>query len=80
MSNIISTLRSRHARRAVLASGLLALGATVAAPAVTHADSVTPPAVPGILAVPAGHKPFAEGYAVGTPNSQCRLESFFSSE
>ena len=75
MTNIISTLRQRRAPRAILTSGLLALGVAMVAPAAAHADSVTPPAVPGILTVPAGHKPFAEGYATGTQNYQCRLEA-----
>ncbi len=47
----------------------LALAFTVSLPA--HADRVTPPAVPANLQVPAGHKVFFVGHAVGTQQYIC---------
>jgi hypothetical protein len=39
--------------------------------AVCAADQITPPAVPGTIAVAAGYKPFLIGHAVGTQNYIC---------
>jgi hypothetical protein len=62
-------------KRRIFSSILALTGATVlAVPGAARADNVTPPAVPGILTVPAGHKPFAEGHATGTQNYQCRQD------
>ena len=63
-------------KRRIISSILALTGATVlAVPGAARADTITPPAVPGILTVPAGHKPFAEGHATGTQNYQCRQDA-----
>ena len=65
----VSLMIKRH----IISSIVALAGATIlGGPGVARADNVTPPAVPGNLAVQAGHKPFAEGHATGTQNYQCR--------
>lgn len=53
----------------------LAVAATVALPTLSRAHgrghSIHPPPVPGDLEVPAGHRAFLEGHAVGTQNYAC---------
>lgn len=36
-----------------------------------RADEITPPAVPQLIEVPAGYKPFLAGHAIGTQNYIC---------
>jgi len=60
---------------AALTSACLAL-----MPSGLYAHDVTPPSVPTIIKVPAGHKPFLRGRAVGTQNFVCSVSttgSFF---
>ncbi|HKU17396.1 MAG TPA: DUF3455 domain-containing protein [Steroidobacteraceae bacterium] len=49
----------------------IAAALALAAPFAAHAAKITPPAVPEILAVPAGSKAFMIGHAVGTQNYVC---------
>ena len=60
-------------KRHIITSLLALAGTTVlAVPGAARADTVTPPPVPHVLRVPAGHKPFTEGHATGTQNYECR--------
>ena len=49
----------------------VAVAFAVALPQAAYADDVTPPPVPGDIAVPAGNRPFLVGHAVGTQNYVC---------
>ncbi len=68
-----NALKNQTTRRVLLiaCATALAVAITVSLPHPAHADSVTPPLVPDAIEVPAGHKAFLEGHAVGTQNYIC---------
>jgi hypothetical protein len=61
------------ARRIRLAAGIGALGTSfvVALPQVGHAQTLTPPSVPGTLQVPEGNEAFLIGHAFGSQDYVC---------
>jgi hypothetical protein len=64
-------LENRPARRALFTAWATALAlAVMLSPLSTHAHPVPPP-VPAGIQVPAGHRAFLEGHAVGTQNYIC---------
>jgi hypothetical protein len=63
------TNRFTFQRAATALSALCALVVSLSQPA--RADTVTPPAVPGTIEVPAGHSAFLVAHAVGTQNYVC---------
>jgi hypothetical protein len=56
-----------------LARDAIAVVLAALLPGLAHADSVSPPTVPGDIAVPAGHVPFLLGHAKGTQNYTCQF-------
>ena len=75
--NTLSTGAPASGRRAPGAAGRLlfaaslALAALSAPAAAAAAGNVVPPAVPGTIAVPAGHRAFLISHAIGTQNYLC---------
>jgi len=72
MKNCKTAENNSRAVRLVACVGALGIAFTFALPQRAQAQTVTPPAVPTELEVPAGHHPFLLGRGVGTQNYACQ--------
>ena len=69
-SKLFGTI-ARFSAASIVLMAVAAMAFTVPAPAPAYADTITPPAVPSNIQVPAGNKLFLVGHAVGTQNYIC---------
>lgn len=69
-SKLFETI-GRLSGAAMLLTGVVAMAFMVPSAQPAYADTITPPAVPDNIRVPAGNKLFLVGHAVGTQNYVC---------
>ncbi len=66
-----SSIRSHRRIRVIAYGAALPVTSLLALAQPAYADHPTPPDVPPEIAVPAGHKAYLEGYAIGTQQYVC---------